>query len=105
LQTIDPATADSFTENVFVRKINAAGTLLWATVGGGEKRDVGSAVAADANGFTLVAGSFNSASVAFGVDCRALLAPHGSWEPPHWDAFVAKVRTLPPLSKGRRRPG
>jgi hypothetical protein len=71
-------------------QVNAAGTLLWATEGGGERSDVGSAIAVDAAGSSLVAGTFNSASIAFS-GCRALLAPHGSWEEPHWDAFVAKV--------------
>jgi hypothetical protein len=53
-------------DDAFVAKYDTAGTVLWANTAGGNKNDIGTGIGVDADGSTLIAGYFASASMAFG---------------------------------------
>ncbi|MEY2667661.1 MAG: hypothetical protein RJA59_299, partial [Pseudomonadota bacterium] len=72
--------------DVFVARRSAAGTWLWARRMGGAESDSAEAVAVDAAGAILVAGSFNGSTSVPGPLGPLALVPEGTG-----DAFVAKL--------------
>lgn len=69
--------------DVFVAKLDASGTFVWATSGGGSSNDRGSAIALDQAGNCYVTGDYFSKTASFGA---ATLTTAGDF-----DAFVARL--------------
>jgi hypothetical protein len=72
-------------QDMFVGKLDSAGTWLWAAGGGGASYDYGSGIGVDYAGNVFVAGGFNPPSATFGT---ITLTNRGGG---NFDAFVAKL--------------
>lgn len=80
------------TNDVFVAKLNPAGTWLWAKGAGDSNQDIGYALTADSVGNVYVTGGFNSGAIGFGATSLtnsssgsyevfvARLSPAGAWQ-------------------------
>ncbi|GAA4000247.1 hypothetical protein GCM10022408_09110 [Hymenobacter fastidiosus] len=71
---------------VFVAKLTPAGTVLWATTGGGTEAEVAGNLVLDAAGNAYVTGWFDSAPARFGPTELT-----NTGQVPNHDVFVAKV--------------
>lgn len=69
--------------DIFVTKLNSAGTFQWAVQVGGPEREVTGGIAVDTAGNLYVAGSFLSPQVTFGTTTLTLATGY--------DGFVAKL--------------
>jgi Beta-propeller repeat len=72
--------------DVFVAKVDAAGTFKWAVSAGGNYYDHGAGIAVDSSGNTSVTGTFMT-TVTFGTKSLTCSTPAF----PGYDCFVAKV--------------
>jgi len=68
--------------DIFVAKLSPAGHPLWASSAGGPGRDIGDAIALDADGNIYLTGR---------VDPRAAIGSTALASRGHWDLFVAKL--------------
>lgn len=72
--------------DVFITKVAANGTSLWAIQAKGTSDDYGSSVSVGRTGSIVVSGSFSSTSITFGTHVLANTQGNG-----HFDMFVTKV--------------
>ncbi len=72
--------------DIFVAKYDAAGTLLWAKLAGGSGNDYCNSITTDASGNVYVTGYFPSPTISFGTTTLSNVDNTGNT----WDVFVVK---------------
>lgn len=75
------------TSDVFIAKLNSAGTTLWAKSAGGALADRGHGIAVDALGNVFTTGVFGSSTINFGAGALTNVAPGTN------DFFIVKHNT------------